>query len=222
MSPAQRAPVCPSTRTHRSLLEVDSAALRRRIPDHERCSRWGVYLLAVVHFQNFDVEVLPERLRHALDQRRKQIDAHAEIAGLDDHRAGGGRCDQLFSFAGQPGRADDVNAPILRGKLREGQGGRGNGEVHECIRSGEQRSDVGTDRNPVLADPTKLAGVAADHCRARRVHCTRERHSVDQRDGVNERAPHPSADPGDDQPHVGHRCPPQRRFVRSAGRQSPR
>ena len=59
-----------------------------------------------------------------------------------------------------------TNAPILRGKLRQGQGRRGNGEIHECIRPGEQRFDVGTDRNLVVADPTKLAGVAADHRRA--------------------------------------------------------
>ena len=42
----------------------------------------------VVHLQNFDIEIVIQRLRDALDQCRQQIDPEAHIAGLDDDGAG--------------------------------------------------------------------------------------------------------------------------------------
>ena len=39
-----------------------------------------------MHLDDLDVEILIERLRHALHERREQIDAERHIAGFDDNR----------------------------------------------------------------------------------------------------------------------------------------
>ena len=49
-----------------------------------------------------------ERLRHALGQRRQQIDAEAHIAGLDDHRALG-----RFRDLGFVARRDRPVVPMM-------------------------------------------------------------------------------------------------------------
>ena len=77
--------------------------------EHERGAGRRVDLLVVVHFQDFDVVILIERLRDALDQRRQQIDAEAHIAGFDDRRAACGFGDHRFFFRGMAGGADDVH-----------------------------------------------------------------------------------------------------------------
>ena len=59
-------------RTRRMLVEIDAAALRRRLPEQQRGAGWRVDLLVVVHLDNLDVERLIERRRHALGQRRQQ------------------------------------------------------------------------------------------------------------------------------------------------------
>ena len=64
--------------------EIDAAALRRRAAEHQRGAGRRVDLLVVMHLENLDVEAVVERLRHALGQRRQQIDAEAHVAGLDD------------------------------------------------------------------------------------------------------------------------------------------
>ena len=69
-----------------------------------------------------------------------------------------------------------------------------------------KRLDIGGHLNAVLAEPSQLAGIAADHRRSRRVHRAHQRRAVDRRDGMDERAPHAPAGAGHDQPHVGHEC----------------
>ena len=84
------------------LLEIDRAALRRRPAQHQRGAGRRVDLLVVVHFEDLDVELVIEGLRHALDQRGQQVDAHAHVAGLDDHRALCRLRDQLLVLAVSP------------------------------------------------------------------------------------------------------------------------
>ena len=196
------------TRTHRALLEVDTAALRRRAPEHECGSRGGVDLLVVVHLEDLDIEVFPKRFRDALDQRLQHIDAHAEVAGFDDDSAPAGRADQLLVFAAQPGGADDMHDCRPGGQLSEGNAGRGNGEVEQPVRLGEQWLEFGSNGHVVLAKPGQFAGVAADDRRPRRIHRTRERHAIGRRNRVHEAAPHAPAGPSHDQPHVGHSISP--------------
>ena len=68
-----------------------------------------------MHFDDFDVEFVVERLRHPLDQSRVQIDAERHVAGLHDH--GFCRCglDLGFIVFGETGGADDVNDAGLCG-----------------------------------------------------------------------------------------------------------
>ena len=61
---------------------------------------------------------------------------------------------------------------------------------------------VTTDIEPLLAR------VAADHRRGGRLHRAGENGSVRCRNGVDEGAPHASAGPSHDQPHVGHGISP--------------
>src|ERR1700674_2492822 len=87
------------TPARRMLAEINPSALRRRTTKHERGAGRCVDLLVVVHFENLDIEFLIESLRYALDQRCEEIDSHAHIAGLDDHRALARLCDQVLVLA---------------------------------------------------------------------------------------------------------------------------
>ena len=211
MSPAQRAPVWPSRprseRWSRSMPRPSAAAR----PEHQRRARGRVDLLVVVHFEDLDVEVLIERLGHALDQRRQQVDPETHVAGLDDHRALAGLRDQLVVLAAQPGGADDVHQPPARRELGEGDGRRRHGEVEEPVGLREQRLDLGGHAHAVLAQPRKLTGITADHGRSRRLDRAREGRAVHRRNGMDERAPHAPAGAGYDQPHIGHRFSPRQR-----------
>ena len=64
----------------RALLERDLAAGGSGLAKHQGRTRRRIDLGLVVHFQDLDVEVFVQRLRHALHQRRQQIDAEAHIA----------------------------------------------------------------------------------------------------------------------------------------------
>ena len=161
-----------------------------------------------MHFEDLDVELLAQRPGHLLDQRRQHVDAHAHVAGLDDGGPLGGLGDELVVLAAEPGGADDVNQRFLRGELREGDGGGRNREVEQAVRVREQRLDVGAHLDAVASEPGELAGVTPDHRRAGGVDRADQRHAVDRRNGVDERAPHAPAGAHHDQPHVGHGSPP--------------
>ena len=57
---------------------------------------------------------------------------------------------------------------------------------------------------PLSPRPGQLAGIAADHRRARRLDRAREHEALGLGDGLDQRAPHAPAGAGHDQPHVGH------------------
>jgi hypothetical protein len=67
-----------------------------------------------MHLQHFDVEFIVERFRHALHQRREQIDAKRHVAGLHDHRFLRGGLDPGLIVVREPGGADDVYDTALR------------------------------------------------------------------------------------------------------------
>ena len=211
MSPAQRDAGMAVAPALRALVEIDAAAVRRGASKHQRRARGRVDLLVVMHFENFDVEVLIERLGHALDQRRQQVDPETHVAGLDDHRALAGLRDQLVVLSAQPGGADDVHQPPARRELGEGDGRRRHGEVEEPVGLREQRLDLGGHAHAVLAQPRKLTGITADHGRSRRLDRAREGRAVHRRNGMDERASHAPAGAGYDQPHIGHRFSPRQR-----------
>src|SRR5262249_25426040 len=111
----------------------------------------------VVHFEDFDVEILVERLRYLLDQRRQQVDPHAHVAGLDDHGALCRLLDQLFILTREPGGADDMDAALARRMLGESDGGGGGGEGDRPLRRGKAAAGGGGDRprRPGPAGPAR-------------------------------------------------------------------
>ena len=90
-------------------IEIDAAAGRRGAAEHQRGPGRRVDLLVVVHFQDLDVVILIERPGDAFDQRGKEIDPEAHIAGFDDRRPACGLGDQRFLLGRMAGGADDVD-----------------------------------------------------------------------------------------------------------------
>ena len=80
MSPRLRSPVWPSRTRTLGLVELDAAALGRRLAEHQRSARRRVDLVAVVHLEDLDVEVGIERLGDLARHRRQQVDAEAHVA----------------------------------------------------------------------------------------------------------------------------------------------
>ena len=140
--------------------EIDAAAFRRRAAEHQRGAGRRVDLLVVMHLEDLDVEAVIERLRHALGQRRQQIDAEAHVAGLHDHGALGGFPDLRLFVGRMPGGADDMHlAGGQRGKRRARLR---NGEIDDAVGLGEQRLGVGGELDAVGGQPRQHAGVLAD------------------------------------------------------------
>src|SRR5713101_3248234 len=129
--------------------EIDASALRRRTTKHEGGAGWRVDLLVVVHFEDLNVEFVVEGLRYALDQSCEEIDSHAHIAGLDDHRAAARLCDQVFVLAGEPGGADDMDHSPSACELGKCHGSSGNREVEQAVGVRKQRLDIAGDLDPV-------------------------------------------------------------------------
>ncbi len=91
-----------------------------------------------MHLQDFDVERIVERFRHALGERREQIDAEAHVARFDDHSAFGSVLDFCLVGGTQSGRSEDVHLAGFgsqRGKFERGTRSR---EVHDAIRLCQQ------------------------------------------------------------------------------------
>ena len=95
-----------------------------------------------MHFQDLDV-VIGQRLGGAFGQRRQQIDAHAHIAGLDDHGMAGGGGQAGFAFFIKAGGADHVHDARLRGQIRQHGRHHRRGEIHHRLRMRQKRQRIG-------------------------------------------------------------------------------
>ena len=189
------------------LRQIDAAALRRRAAEHQRGAGRRVDLLVVVHLENLDVEAVVERLCHPLGQRRDQIDAHAEVAGLHDHRALGRLRDQLLVLAAESPVVPTMCTPLPAVSSANAGGGR-NGEIDEAV--GVRSSGAGSvgDRDAVLPRPASSPESRPISGGARRLDRAREHEPLGLGDGLDQRAPHAPAGARHDQPHVGHGAPP--------------
>ena len=103
MSPALRAPVWPSRARTECCVELDAAALRRRAAEQQRGAGRRVDLLVVMHFQDFDVERLVERLATRLVSAASKLTPRLILPDLHDHRGLGGVLDLGF-VGGRAGR----------------------------------------------------------------------------------------------------------------------
>jgi hypothetical protein len=98
---------------------------------------------AVMHLEDFDVEAFVERLRHALDQRGKQIDAEAHIARLHDDGARGDAADHGVIRRRQPGGSDDMHEPALCGDRDIGNGRGRHREIENAVGIRRHRPEIG-------------------------------------------------------------------------------
>ena len=123
MSPALARTGMAVAAARRMLVERDLAAGCRGLAEQECGAGRRVDLGLVVHFQDFDIKTLVERLRDALDQRRQQIDAEAHIARLHHDGALGDALDDRIIGRRQSGGADDMHEAALGGDRDIGDGG---------------------------------------------------------------------------------------------------
>ncbi|MPM84292.1 hypothetical protein SDC9_131363 [bioreactor metagenome] len=137
-----------------------------RLADHlgqpDGGSARGVFLLVVVHLDDFDVVIRPEDGRGLFRQLKQQIDADAHIVGRNDPAA---RLRQLRQFAfflrRQRGGADHDRAPgVERGFRAFDHAARG--EVDDRVGGFQRFSVVGGDRHAGVAAPGDQPGVLPD------------------------------------------------------------
>ena len=101
--------------------------------------------MAVVHFDDLDVEILVECGCNLGGEGRKQVHTQAHIAGLDDAGLPRGFSDSGGIVAGETGRANDVGNAMLGGQAGEPDGGLRGGKVQNCIRRGNHVCGLRTD-----------------------------------------------------------------------------
>ena len=138
-------------------------------------------------------------------QRRQQIDAEAHIAGLDDDRRLGGVLDLGLSAAVRPGGADDVHLAGLWRRARRDlivAAGTVKSMMPSALSSNGPHRPVSL--MSVLGHARQRAGVPADQRRARVFQRTRQRKILAVGDRLDQRAAHPPAGAGDQEPHFGH------------------
>ena len=111
--------------------ELDPAAARRGLAERQRGSRGRVDLVAVVHLQHLNVEVLAQHAGRLLDQTREQIDAEAEVGGPYNGRAFGGGADRLGLIRIEPGGAEHQGAAALGRESRVSDTRRRHGQIQD-------------------------------------------------------------------------------------------
>ncbi len=147
MSPRRRGPVTPSrTLTERCARSI-AAPLGGGGGEHQRGAGWRVDLVAVVHLDDLDVEVLVQRLGDAAGERHQQVHAEAHVAGLDDGSVAGRRGNLRLVGCGQSRGADDMHGARVGREAGELDGGLGRCEVENAVAAGDDVEGVGGDRN---------------------------------------------------------------------------
>ena len=182
----------PVARPHRRVGEVDPPSRRRRLAQHQRGARGRVDLVAVVHLDDLDVVIQPQRRGDLPGQDRQQVEPEAHVARPHDRRVARGRGQHLQVAALQPRRAHHMRQPRLRRQLRMEPGVPRRGEVERRLRDREDLDRiVGHDhaeRGPAhrRAEILPRPGVALAHGRPGQMRPRLVQHRLDQH------APHPS------------------------------
>src|SRR5690349_15526425 len=82
------------------------AAGRGGTAEKERGAARGIDLVAMMHFQDFDVELLAEGGGDTADEGREKVDPEAHIARADNAGVAGGRCGGRVVLGPQAGSAE--------------------------------------------------------------------------------------------------------------------
>jgi hypothetical protein len=94
--------------------------------------------VAVVHFQDFDIEILVQQMGGLAGQVKQQIDPEREVGGIDYRDKLGRGIDSALVFLGHAGGADDMGGVIFFciGTMQPGRCGAG--EINHNIGNLEQ------------------------------------------------------------------------------------
>ena len=96
-----------------------------------------------------------------LDQRRKQIDAEAHIAGFDDAGMARGGLDLVVARLVDAGRADHMHDARLRRQFGQGQRRLRHGEIDKTVDEGEERQRIVGDRDAERARCRRASPMSA-------------------------------------------------------------
>ena len=132
----------PVASARRVLIQHDLAAAGRRLPQHQRRAGGRIDLGLVMHFENFDIEILVQRLRHPLHQRGKQIDPQTYIARLHNDGLRSHTPDDRHVRRRQTGGTDDMHKTALGrdGDVRDGRGRTVKSRIPSAFADSDQRS----------------------------------------------------------------------------------
>ena len=72
--------------TLRMAVEINAAPRSSRLTQQQSCARRGIHFHAMVHFDNFNIEILAQCCGHPFDQCPEQINPQTHIAGAHNHR----------------------------------------------------------------------------------------------------------------------------------------
>ncbi len=101
-------------RAHGMFGEIDGAPARGGFAEQQRRARGRIDLHAVMHFENLDVPIGPERSGGLLHEHGENVDAEAHVARAHDRRMARGGGDLREIVGGKPRRADDMRDARLR------------------------------------------------------------------------------------------------------------
>ena len=136
----------------RMRFHLDGSAGRRRLAQEQGCSGGCVDLVPVVHFDNLDVEILPQCSSGFPHKGGQQIDPQTHIARFDDPGMARRRLDPGFSRFIYPRRADDMDDPGLSREFAERNRRGRYREVDDAVDPGEQFEGVAGDDDTESAD----------------------------------------------------------------------
>ena len=189
---------------HRALLQGDVTALSRGLAEQERCSGWRVHLHAMVHLEDFDVEILSQGGRRLADEPGEQIHAERHVAGLNDARMARGGLDLGEIRFPETGGADHMDDARLGGERGERRRCGRRREIEHAVRLGEDRQRIVGDIDFEKPGPGEEAGIVAERGRALALDGADEAAALRLRHRPDEHAPHPPGGPDHHESHLGH------------------
>ena len=191
---------------HPMLVQRDLAAACRGLAQQQRGARGRIHLVAMVHFQHFDV-VVRQRPSRTFHQRTQQIDAQAHVARLHDHGMAGGGLDARLTLFVKAGGADDMDDARLRRQVGDHGGNHRRGEIDHDLRIRQQSQRIGGQLDAIGLHARQCAAVQPQVGMAFHLQRAAQGQARALRDFANERAAHAAAGAGDDDLQIRHDAP---------------
>ena len=152
----------------RMVFERNASRRGRRFAKQERCARGRVDLHPMMHLDDLDVEIGPQRQRRAPGQRRKQVDAEAHVARPHNRGVARRRVDLVEIVGAEAGCADHVDDARLRGEPGELDARGGRGEIDDRVSFEQKPQRVGDDRKAARRAARQHGRIGAKPRRIRR------------------------------------------------------